>query len=113
MRNDWQRKQTQVVWADLEAWIQQLHEDHGVRVRFNVFLPVPGDGVTAGVSMEAYKWQGVGKEQPVKRDWRVFNDQVSGIVEQYALRMVSALLLELENDKERAERQAPLPLWRD
>lgn len=113
MSREWQRKQTQVVWADLEPWVQQLYEDHHIRCEFTSFLPVADDSIPPGVWLEAYTFWGVGGRKVVKRDWATYDPTVSGVVEQLCLRMISKLLLEVEADKERAERQAPSPLWPD
>jgi len=110
--NQWQRKQTQVVIADLEAWVQQLYEDHHLRLQLMVSLPTPGDGIAAGVVLEAYKPLLGGKTDIVHRDWRTISSVTSGAIESAAIQMASALLLSLESDKERAERSAQLPLWR-
>jgi len=109
MKKDWQRKQTQVVWGDLEAWIQQLYEDHRVRLQIGVFLPVPGDNIKPGVRLEAVRYGVGGAKETVHSDWRVIDAGVSGITEHLVLQMASALLLELEREQERAQRQAPLP----
>jgi hypothetical protein len=109
MKKNWDRKQTQVVWADLEAWQQQLYEDHGVRLDVEVVLPLAGDGVGPAVVMEAVR-RGVGrKEEVVKRDYAFLDLTITGHAEKLVLQMASKLLLELENDKERAERQAAFP----
>lgn len=106
MSTSWTRSQTQVVIRDLEAWVQQLYEDHRVRLELTVSLPVPGDGVMAGVVLTAYQVDGLGKRQEMHRDWCVVKDTQAGCIEHAGLQMASKLLLSLENDKARAERQA-------
>lgn len=108
MGAEWKRKQTQVVWADLQAWVEQLHKEHGCRVRVSVYLPVPYDGIKPGVVCEAYRVTSSPGEEQVDRYWTVLDSTVSGQAEQYALRWVSTLLLRLENEAE--ERSAALPL---
>lgn len=109
MRNDWKRKQTQVVWADLEAWQQQLYDDHSMRVSIAIVLPIPGDRVAPAVCVELRPRGAKPDSAPAHRDWRPINPEWSGHAEQMALQMVSAMLLELEREQERAERQRPLP----
>ena len=107
----WERSQTQVVIRDLEAWVQQLYEDHGVRLELTVSLPAPSDGIRAGVTLEAYQVDQLGKRQHMHSDWVTVSDTQSGCIEKAALQMASKLLLELENDKWRREQQSVLPLW--
>jgi hypothetical protein len=109
MKKDWARRQTQVVLRDLEAWVVQLWEDHHLRVRLYVSLPSPGDGIKHGVTLEAYQPLPRGQESIAHRDWRTIEETTSGAIEAAALQMASALLLSLEGDRERAQRQAPLP----
>lgn len=97
-----------MVIRDMEAWVQQLYEDHRVRLRLEVSLPVPGDGIRAGVTLLAYRVRGDGHREEMHSDWRTVNELQSGCIEHAALQMASALLLSLENDKERAERQTSL-----
>jgi hypothetical protein len=108
MSTRWERTQTQVVIRDLEAWVQQLYEDHRVRLELTVSLPTPGDGIRAGVTLNAYRVDGTGRRDACHSDWRTVNDLQSGCIEHAALQMASSLLLSLENDKERAERQTSL-----
>lgn len=107
---DWARKVHQVCWADWDPWVQQLYEDHRVRVRLELTLPAPGDGIKPGVVLVAYRVMGIKTVEEVHRDWRTFDPRDVGAVEKLGLEMASRLLLDLEEDKERAERQAPLPL---
>jgi hypothetical protein len=108
-RRRWTEKQTQVVLADLEAWVQQLYEDHRVRIRGEVSLPTPQDGIRHGVCLEAYRVLPRGKQEVVHRDWVTIESTTSGAIEKALLQMASRLLLDLESDKERAERQTALP----
>jgi hypothetical protein len=108
MSTRWERTQTQVVIRDLEAWLQQLYEDHRVRLELTVSLPVPGDAIDAGVVLTAFHVDGMGRRNVMHTDWRIVRDTQSGCIEHAALQMASNLLLQLENDKERAERQTSL-----
>lgn len=112
VRKQWSRKVTQVVLRDLEAWVQQLYEGFRVRCEVTVSLPVPGDGVRHGVTLHAYTVDGRGRRSELHSDWDVIDDTVAGAVESAAIKMVSKLLLSLENDREREERSEQLPLWR-
>ena len=101
-----------MVLADLEAWIQQLYEAHKVRCELIVSLPTPGDGVKHGVTLVAYRVKPLGVREEMHRDWDVISDTTSGAIESAGIKMVSRLLLDLENDLYRSEREAQLPLWR-
>lgn len=104
----WDERNYQTTWEDLEPWLQQLKEDHNVDVTFTVMIPIAPGGLRPAVVMEASVSQWPAKKREVKRDWKEVALRSVGHVERNALQMVSLLLLELENDKERAERQAPL-----
>lgn len=108
MSRHWERTQTQVVIRDLEAWVQQLYEDHRVRLELAVSLPTPGDGIAPGVTLNAYRVKGDGKREAMHTDWQTVSDMQSGCIEKAALQMASKLLMALEDDKERAERQTSL-----
>lgn len=111
-RVKWGRTVTQVVIADLEAWVQQLYDEHRIRLELVVTLPVPGDGVRHGVTLNAYVVDGKGKRSHAHTDWEIISDVTAGSIESAGLKMASKLLLSLEDDKERSERIAQLPLWR-
>lgn len=96
-------KHFQVTWEDLEPWAQQLYEDHGVGLRFEVFILGRETGTRSAVVMNATRNRVGAKVEEVKRDWKVFSLNAVGAVEHYALQMASLLLLELENDKAAAE----------
>jgi len=100
--------QTQVVLRDLEAWVQQLYEDHRVRLEVTVALVLPSDGIKHAVWLTAYRVAGNGHRDVMHTDWYTIADTTSGCIEKAALQMASKLLLDLENDKERAERQSSL-----
>lgn len=100
----------QVWWLDLEAWVQQLHEQFGGYCHIEVALPPGGYGLKQAVRLEVVK-RGVGKEQDVLWEgWQHFNWGDSGHCEKVALQLVSRALLELSGDAERSERLAQLPL---
>lgn len=107
----WGRTVTQVVLRDLEAWVQQLYEDHRVRCELTVSLPAPGDGVRHGVVLTAYHVDALGKRSEMHRDWDVISDTTCGAIEAAGIKMISKLLLSLENDRYAAERSAQTSLW--
>lgn len=111
MRHQYARKTHQVVWRDLEPWVQQVYEDHRYRLEFRVVLPVPGDSIRPGVCMLARKYLGAGKWEEAQVDWRSFDDRDVGAVEAACLHMVSNYLLTLEADAERAERERQARLF--
>lgn len=111
-RKDWSRKQTQVVLRDIEPWIQQLHETFRVRCELTAVLPAPGDGIKHGVYLRAYYVEGNGVRRDIHEDWDIIDDCTTGAIERAGIKMISKLLLSLENDLERLERERQLPLWR-
>jgi len=110
-KDKWHRKVTQVVLRDLEAWVQQLYEDHRVRCELTVSLPAPGDGIKHGVVMTAFIVRAGGQRDVVHTDWDTISDTTEGAIEAAGIKMISRLLLTMENDKARRERSQPLPLW--
>lgn len=98
----------QVTWEDLEAWLQQLKEDHNVDVTFTVTIPIAEGGLEPAVVMKATRSDWPRSVREVKRDWRVIQLRSVGMVERESLHMVSLLMLELDTDKALAERQLTL-----
>lgn len=103
-------KVNQVVLEDLEAWHQQLYEDHHAVVRYEVFDPPSHWGVRPAVRCRVVR-AGVGKEErTLWEDYRTVVPTEMGCLEAAMLALVSKALLELENEKALAERRQP-PLW--
>lgn len=102
------RKVTQVQWSDLQPWVDQLVEEHGVHLDFTVCLPWSAAKIKCAVRMEARRSKGKQQWEVVQSEWKVFDPSVVGGAEAAALQMVSMLLLTLDNDAARAERQATL-----
>jgi|Kansoi200Nextera_1026148.scaffolds.fasta_scaffold00541_2 hypothetical protein len=108
MSTRWKRTVTQVVWQDLEPWVQQLYEDHGVCIRFLIGTPPPGSGLNPVVRLIAYKPLPKGEEDVIADNYQVINPTAMGSTESAAIRLASALLLELERAEDIAMRQQPL-----
>lgn len=102
-RRRYDERNHQVTWEDVEPWVQQLYEDHGVYVRFEVVIIPPSLSCRSGVTMRAYRVLVSGKTEAVKDDYKLIALRDVGLVEKHSLQMVSLLLLELENDKAAAE----------
>jgi len=98
----------QTTWEDLQAWVDQLYEDHQVRLDIQVCLHPLGDTLAPAVVVTARRRNRKGLWEEVKRDYRPFRTRAVGMVERESLQMVSQLLLELDNDKAAAEQQRTL-----
>lgn len=98
----------QVFWSDLEPWVEQLYEEFGAYVRVEVVLPPLGLGVRWGVRTEVYKPVVKQQEIGLWSKWELINPEHTAQVEKFVLQHVSQALLELERERDRAERQAPL-----
>lgn len=104
-RRRWDEKNHQVTWEDVEPWIQQLYDEHGVIVTVKVHLEGLCSGLLPAVRVIASK-AGLGAElTEVHSDYRTFSLRSIGEVEKLSLHMLSNLLLSLDNDKWRAERE--------
>jgi hypothetical protein len=104
----WDEKHYQVTWEDLEPWLQQLEEGHGVYVNVEVLLQGLPAGLKPAVRVTGYR-VGVGHERSeVFCEWSVFTLRNVGEVESRALHMLSTALLALDNDKWLAEGRS---LW--
>lgn len=104
-RRQWDEKNYQVTWEDLEPWIQQLEEAHGVYVNVEVHLQGLPVGLTPAVRVTGYR-VGLGHERnEVFSEYRTFALRAVGQVEREALHMLSTALLALDNDKWREEQQ--------
>ena len=101
-------KAYQVTWYELEPWLQQLKEDHGVDCLFEVVIPMHRGSMKPAIVLTAVRKDWPRAQQEIKRDWKTFGLDNVGEVERLALQMVSMLLLELERSKSRGE-QAALP----
>jgi hypothetical protein len=102
-RRAWDEKNYQVTWEDIEPWIQQLEEGHGVYVNVEVLLQGVPSGLPPAVRVTGYR-VGVGHEMTeVFREWRTFTLRAVGEVERDVLHLLSTALLGLDNDKWRAE----------
>ena len=101
-------KQHQVCLDDTEAWVQQLEEEHGTQVRWSVYFPTARHGIRPSVTLTCYLPRANGREEPRWFGWENVPGNEVGAVEACMLRLVSKALLELESDRERAERQQTL-----
>jgi hypothetical protein len=101
---------TQVRWADLEPWLQQLFEQYGVLVDIEVLLQGLPQGLKPAVRVTGYTVAIGGKKTERFSDWRVFSLSSIGEVEKYALHIVSQALLVLDNEAWRAE-QSQSSFW--
>jgi hypothetical protein len=97
-------KHYQVTWEDLEPWLQQLEEDHGVLCEVKVQLQGLPAGLKPAVRVEGRRWRVGQQYDTVFEDWRTFELRAVGQVEHLALIMLSNALMCLENDKWLAER---------
>jgi hypothetical protein len=109
-KKDWYRKTTQACWEDLRAWVEQLYSKHGVLCAFTVQVPVDKAGINAGVSLDAWKAGPKGTRQAVCHAWQLIDATVCGSASAAALHLVSRLLLEMDEEVARAERDGG-PLW--
>ena len=101
-------KHHQVYWTDLEAWVEQLYEDHHARLTVEVVLVPLGWNISWGVRISIWTQWGDQGRRELYQEWRAMQPDEVGVAESLALQMASRGLLELEQRKERAERQAPL-----
>lgn len=98
---------TQVRWIDLEPWLEQLYESHGVYVDVVVLLQGLPVGMRPAVRVTGYVMGGGEGKYEKFCEWKTFALESVGEVEKYALHIVSQALLVLDSEQERAERQAP------
>lgn len=94
----WKRSVTQVVWSDLDPWLDQLWKHHGVLVRVLTGTPAPSSRLRPVVRLVAYKPLPKGEEDVVADEYRIVDPRQQGSTEHAALQMVSALLLYLERE---------------
>jgi hypothetical protein len=93
----------QVCWEDIEAWLQQLYEEHGVYVNVEILLQGVPTGLKPAVRVNGY-YASVGHStREAFSEYRVFELSSTGEVERDALHILSQALLALDNDRWRAE----------
>lgn len=98
----------QVVLEDIEAWHQQLYEDHHCVCHYEVFDPPAHWGMRAAVTLRVMR-QGMGKHgEEMWTDYVTIARTETGAIEAAMLQLASRALLELEMAVSQAERQASL-----
>jgi hypothetical protein len=97
------RKSYQTTWNDLEPWVAQLHESHGVVVHIVIQLEGMASGLKPAVRALGRRWVIGDTFTQVFDDWRTFDQANPGEAEHLALYMLSKALLALDNDKWLAE----------
>jgi len=102
------KKTFQSTWEDLGPWVEQLYEEHGVYVAFKVLLFAQRHRMKPVVAMSAWRVVQGMREVVVREETRELSLRSVNHAEYLALQMASRLLLDLENEKERAERQDSL-----
>ena len=109
MKRDWQRKVTQVVWDDLVPWIDQIYAHHGYYCRISVSVVPTVKQLQPHVCVELVKQlDQLEVENHLRRTERFERTAVGGAAAA-GLRIVSRMLLDLDNAAAAAE-QRSLPL---
>jgi len=102
------RKSYQTYWADLQPWIEQLYEDHRVYADIQVHLFSEKHGLKPTVEVRTYRVLQGREREVISAETRALDVEGQGHAEVLALQILSGMLLHLENEKDRAERQADL-----
>lgn len=102
------RKTYQTYWSDLQPWIEQLYEDHRVYADIKVYLFSEKHQMRPTVEVTTFRVLQGREREVIQAETRVLDTEGQGHAEVLALQMLSGMLLHLENEKERAERQADL-----
>jgi hypothetical protein len=98
----------QVVLEDIEAWHQQLYEELHCICHYDVFDPPAHWGIRSAVTLRVLR-QGMGEHgKEMWTDYVVISRTETGAIEAAMLQLASKALLELQQEVERRERQAPL-----
>lgn len=95
----------QVVLEDLEAWVQQLYEEFGGQCEWAVRYPPTWSSLRPCVRLSVFQERPKKDREELWQSYEVVSFTEQGAVEAAMLRLVSKALLELESDRERAERQ--------
>lgn len=100
----WDEKRYQPTWEDVDAWAQQLYDDHHLWVKFTVFLPHgKGFAVKPAVMMVAHQYDDQGNEAVRHVEFVPLNLRSVGQAETIALRLLSHTVMALDGDRWRAE----------
>jgi len=102
------RKTHQTYWTDLKPWVEQLYEDHRVYLDIRVHLFSEKHQMKPTVEVRAYRVLQGREIEVVMCQTAVLLPEDQGHAEALVLRMASGMLLYLENERDRAERQADL-----
>src|SRR5678810_511011 len=98
----------QVVLEDIEAWHQQLYEDHHCVCHYEVFDPPAHWGMRAAVTLRVMR-QGMGKHgEEMWTDYVTIARTETGAIESAMLQLASREKKKMEKNVSQAERQASL-----
>lgn len=101
-------KDHQVLWRELQPWVDQLFEEHGLRSSIIVSMEATISKLRPTIVVELFRTLPGGKVEMIRREYTQFDVNAKGSAESLAIRMMSRMLLDLDNEKERAERQASI-----
>lgn len=90
-------------WEDLRPWVEQLYAQFGLQTTVEVVLPADRHAISPGIVLICKKPRGAWGADVELRDWCTFNPNETGAAESAALRMISAMLLRLEDDRAESE----------
>ena len=102
-RNAYAHRTHQCWWTDLHAWVEQLYAEYGFQTTIELTLPADCHHLHPGVAVTLRK-PAVGLKGTIEyREWSVFNPDDTGGAESIALRLISSMLLTLDNEKALSE----------
>ncbi len=103
VRNGKVVKNHQCWWTDLHAWVEQLYSEYGFQTSIELTLPAECHHLNPGVAVTLRK-PAVGLKGTVEyREWAIFNPEETGGAEAVALRLISRMLLTLDNEQALAQ----------
>jgi hypothetical protein len=103
-KSNWNKRTTQVVWEDLRPWVEQLWHGHGVIVQFHVYVTADETGLKPAIRLHAYRPRLRRSDDILQGRWDHFDSRTSGAAASVACRLAARLLLDLDEEKARAER---------
>lgn len=98
----------QVLWTDVQPWVDQLVEEYGLHSHVHVELPWGAAGLHPAVVVEFHRHLGGSAFNCEIREYRRFDPEAYGSAEATALQIISMTLLTLSQEVGRSERQAIL-----
>lgn len=106
----WDQKSYRATWEDCDSWVQAFYEDFGYQVSIRVCLVSGPSAVHPAVAVSVFKPLEKMKTEEKWYNYLRLDIRAPHHAEHCAVQLLSRAWLDVDGDRQRAERQAPVPL---